>query len=1163
MVEINVIDVTKEYIEEWRDKQVNAIEQVKQHCLNYQKPEKLSHYAGVIEAHKGAIEALNNHPISVNKELIFNRLKRIEAEDRIGYDNKIIAINEKYQSIANTYISQVIEANKAYNRQVEQQVIEGNKIYNLLESKRAAMSEYENKIIDLCSYYGITSSDISMDNSTFSVDELNRLYDSYLEYLDKEDNEKDFFGIVRKVCNKDETRLAFVCLFILLALTPIFDIAMVALFVSMVIRQAKSSDKIKYYSVLYGLLYNVNPTSMEGYKNTVPPELLLPTEITDEMTENDPNAIKLVEQWDAELAQVGEAPPERYPWQAEWVNETQTINIMCDGVEATVRRTLKDAIIEINKLISQLEEQYNDLSNGVYLLGEKISEVALLDTNLRLGIVNNVEEETVDFELKNILIRDIKDADLKRKFLQVLVCNFMSNVQIGKASFIIYDPNNMGMDLIDFLDDETERYFSFKNEGLDKILIELKQLAMTNMKIIGSGSINDYNRVAIESERVTVGYKFLFILSQPKKVEEDEALKEFMTYSAEKGIIIVMMSNANIPNTFVFNKPFEGVEHPYDIDLSTFAQNFKNLIKETFKVFKPKPLTWSIYNDRVVPKEKWWTGHTDTYIDLFIGHLNGDITDTQSQTLGHDGDIHGLAAGTTGAGKSILMNNIIANLCTYYSPKDLELWLIDYKAVEFALYLNNNAHPHTLPHLKTCLCTTDGAYAKSVYKALYKELLNRQKIGADIGYRSLKEYNTAMRNAGTPEKCMPRILIINDEFQVIFRTADSKDIEEIKTDLANVTALGRAWGVHQLYTSQALKGTLSADILAQFTLRIGLRLDENMSMELMGAKTSSSIVEKNGFLYLRKNGHVEADKQQRFWTPYISEDEISNLIIELEQRAKDEGMPDKKVVQYDENDKWYEKDLLKVWNDNREQIDKMGSGLFILGERMTYDPNNVAPVNKSLARGNNSNMVAVFRETEDFVNFFNTMITNINQNKGERSIIIHAGTKDYHYLCHVDEHVDEPFREKCMPPDMEAKELLGLLEQIIAAREKSGAVEVPVYCFLLGWDKMVGFGIAKDFDIADKLQKLMYLCGKVNIHIIMINASSASLNDKITAACNLLVAGACDEASSYMVLGGKQACLNYELKNGWFFIKEHGDMARAKLYRYEQDRVIEKVELVL
>ena len=127
----------------------------------------------------------------------------------------------------------------------------------------------------------------------------------------------------------------------------------------------------------------------------------------------------------------------------------------------------------------------------------------------------------------------------------------------------------------------------------------------------------------------------------------------------------------------------------YIIDVATldWCEQARNNYITAIENAKPKGLLWSDFINNVVPEDKTWTGDASKYIDFYPGYEEGDPSKFKPYTVGNDGNIHAIGVGTSGAGKSVFLNHLIGTMCRKFDPTQLELWLCDFKGVEFTAYM--------------------------------------------------------------------------------------------------------------------------------------------------------------------------------------------------------------------------------------------------------------------------------------------------------------------------------------------------------------------------------------------------------------------------------------------------------------------------------------------
>ncbi len=190
----------------------------------------------------------------------------------------------------------------------------------------------------------------------------------------------------------------------------------------------------------------------------------------------------------------------------------------------------------------------------------------------------------------------------------------------------------------------------------------------------------------------------------------------------------------------------------------------------------------------------------------------------QLLTLGKGTAHHALIAGRTGSGKSNLLHVIITTLAVKYSPREVELYLIDFKkGVEFKSYAN-----HALPHARVIAIESEREFGLSVLQGLDAEMQRRGETFRSVEANDLAEYRAKTNTQ------LPRLILIVDEFQEFFSENDATG-RQAATILDRLVRQGRSFGIHLLLGSQSLAGsyTLARSTLDdQMQIRIALPCSE-------------------------------------------------------------------------------------------------------------------------------------------------------------------------------------------------------------------------------------------------------------------------------------------------------------------------------------------------
>ena len=202
---------------------------------------------------------------------------------------------------------------------------------------------------------------------------------------------------------------------------------------------------------------------------------------------------------------------------------------------------------------------------------------------------------------------------------------------------------------------------------------------------------------------------------------------------------------------------------------------------------------------------------------------------------------HGLVAGTTGSGKSELLQSIVASLAVANRPDGMTFVLVDYKGG--AAFKDCVSLPHTVG----MVTDLDTHLVERALISLGAELNRREHILADAEAKDIEDYiDIAAKRTGMPD--MPRLLIVIDEFASLAR-----ELPDFVTGLVNIAQRGRSLGIHLILATQRPSGVVSPEIRANTNLRIALRVTDNSESQDVIDAPDSGMISKNtpGRAYVR------------------------------------------------------------------------------------------------------------------------------------------------------------------------------------------------------------------------------------------------------------------------------------------------------------------------
>lgn len=199
-----------------------------------------------------------------------------------------------------------------------------------------------------------------------------------------------------------------------------------------------------------------------------------------------------------------------------------------------------------------------------------------------------------------------------------------------------------------------------------------------------------------------------------------------------------------------------------------------------------------------------------------------------------------IITGAVGQGKSNLISIIIHSLCHNYSPKELNMYLMDFKeGVTFKVFSDIGKDDY-LPHARALGLESDPNFGLAVLSSLYKEYQNRMKVLKQNNLRSIRELRLKK-----PDIIMPRIVVIIDEFQLMFD--DPQTSQKIADLLEKSVRLFRAAGIHFILASQTLSDSSNMalsqkkdSLFSQVPIRIALKNSMDESRQTLGMNNTAA-----------------------------------------------------------------------------------------------------------------------------------------------------------------------------------------------------------------------------------------------------------------------------------------------------------------------------------
>ena len=226
---------------------------------------------------------------------------------------------------------------------------------------------------------------------------------------------------------------------------------------------------------------------------------------------------------------------------------------------------------------------------------------------------------------------------------------------------------------------------------------------------------------------------------------------------------------------------------------------------------------------------------------------------------------HLLVAGSTGSGKSVCINTIIASILFRAAPDEVRLILVDPKVVELTNY-------NGIPHLLTPVVTNAKQAASALHWAVV-EMERRYSLFADTQVREINRYNEVV------DEKLPFIIIIIDELADLMMVA-AVDVEDAILRLAQKA---RAAGIHLILATQrpsvdVITGIIKANIPSRIAFAVSSQTDSRTILDMGGAE---KLLGKGDMLFYP----IGANRPQRVQGAFVSDEELDKLVNYIKSQS--------------------------------------------------------------------------------------------------------------------------------------------------------------------------------------------------------------------------------------------------------------------------------------
>lgn len=374
---------------------------------------------------------------------------------------------------------------------------------------------------------------------------------------------------------------------------------------------------------------------------------------------------------------------------------------------------------------------------------------------------------------------------------------------------------------------------------------------ITEMDLIMDHVIMEY----LEEDLTNIGISLLFVEEVIESLPEHVKTIVDIRNEAQGNIIIKegeLVNRRFTPQSFIansfkeaFSRQLASLEH---------VQNLGNAIPETITFLE-------MYQVQQVEElnieERWQQNEAYRTLAVPLGARGKeDLVQLNLHEKAHGP--HGLIAGTTGSGKSELVQSYILSLAVNFHPYEVAFLLIDYKGGGMANLFKD------LPHLVGTITNLDGAQSMRALVSIKAELRKRQRLFNENEVNHINQYHRLFKE-GQVQEPMPHLFIISDEFAEL--KAEQPDFMK---ELVSTARIGRSLGIHLILATQKPSGVVDDQIWSNSKFKIALKVQDTADSNEILKTPDAAQITQTGRAYLQVGNNEIYELFQSAWSgaPY-------------------------------------------------------------------------------------------------------------------------------------------------------------------------------------------------------------------------------------------------------------------------------------------------------
>lgn len=391
-----------------------------------------------------------------------------------------------------------------------------------------------------------------------------------------------------------------------------------------------------------------------------------------------------------------------------------------------------------------------------------------------------------------------------------------------------------------------ERKMKLDEEKQETVFSPYYLFIIDEPKLILNHAIMEY----LQNKNLALGFSIIYTTDQKANLPEN--IKTVcMLHDSQSGTLLMEEGEKK-------DRKFE-VQHTDEVDLEKMARNLSALIHEQGVSSKiPESITFfDMYGiehpEELQVKERWRKNESHKSLAVPLGvRAENDYVELNLHEKAHGP--HGLVAGTTGSGKSEIVQSYILSLTVNFHPHEVGFLLIDYKGGGMANLFAK------LPHLLGTITNLDKAESMRAMASIKSELSRRQRIFGENNVNHINGYNQLFK-LGKVDEPLPHLFLISDEFAEL-----KKEQPEFMSELVSAARIGRSLGIHLILATQKPSGVVDDQIWTNSKFRLCLKVQNAGDSKEMLKTPDAANITQAGRAYLQVGNNEIYELFQSAWS---------------------------------------------------------------------------------------------------------------------------------------------------------------------------------------------------------------------------------------------------------------------------------------------------------